>query len=639
MVSFSEQQLDIIARNPLGEPLDRFRETLEHKDQSYSVLSNWDNEANDSDQDRQDVISKLLTTLMATQTAKHLLNSNGRKVAVDLAQLFSRVLEGDSHAKYHPLMKLVLEKASDIDIWNAVLSLINTALAPVTTPESILPTFDDSPIVYSSASQRDSEQTRELVEKRIFEEIRLCTFRDVEGFFEKYFEGKDWTRRALDTYEAAKGLHIDGAWTGFPDPPVQTGVLDWWFRFQHDFLSEERRGYYTSTKPTDLVGAEAQRQVDLFVRRKDGRLRDAAHEWKDIHVIGQLKASNHNKKALLLQMGRYVRDVFSHQPTRRYVHAFSICGREMEVWVFDRSGCYSPGAFNIDEEPRRFIQVIAGYTMMSDEEMGLDTFIERDTTESPTILIEQDEALDKDGKRLRLTAHPFTRQRAIVCRGTACFLTKPPESENWDYVTKFSWTSDQRKPEADLLRLARERGVRGIAELVGHHRITSINEMRSGLTFSKPYTFRTPIGTPQSHPQSKPIGVSELDQSITSSCVAKRLLGKRKSVDADWRLSKRSRSKSHLSSKGQKESTFEVEAAQGTSLAAADIGLYDNRIFRCLVVSPAGRAIYKYSTHLELLEALRDAIKAHRSLHLEGNILHRDISENNIIITDRISTG
>ena len=32
--------------------------------------------------------------------------------------------------------------------------------------------------------------------------------------------------------------------------------------------------------------------------------------------------------------------------------------------------------------------------------------------------------------------------------------------------------------------------------------------------------------------------------------------------------------------------------------------------------------------------ALRDATKAHRSLYLDGNIPHRDISENNIIITD-----
>ena len=36
----------------------------------------------------------------------------------------------------------------------------------------------------------------------------------------------------------------------------------------------------------------------------------------------------------------------------------------------------------------------------------------------------------------------------------------------------------------------------------------------------------------------------------------------------------------------------------------------------------------------ELLIALCDAIKAHWSLYLKGGISHRDISENNIIITD-----
>lgn len=36
----------------------------------------------------------------------------------------------------------------------------------------------------------------------------------------------------------------------------------------------------------------------------------------------------------------------------------------------------------------------------------------------------------------------------------------------------------------------------------------------------------------------------------------------------------------------------------------------------------------------ELLEAMRDAIKAHQSLYKTGNILHRDISSNNIIIAE-----
>ncbi|RMZ76173.1 hypothetical protein DV736_g6707, partial [Chaetothyriales sp. CBS 134916] len=88
------------------------------------------------------------------------------------------------------------------------------------------------------------------------------------------------------------------------------------------------------------------------------------------------------------------------------------------------------------------------------------------------------------------------------------------------------------------------------------------------------------------------------------------------------------------SSQHQNEVEYDVEEAQGTSLLTPNSGPYDNRIFRCLVISPAGRAIHNYESLLELLEALRDAIKAHESLYRKGNILHRDISENNIIITD-----
>jgi len=52
------------------------------------------------------------------------------------------------------------------------------------------------------------------------------------------------------------------------------------------------------------------------------------------------------------------------------------------------------------------------------------------------------------------------------------------------------------------------------------------------------------------------------------------------------------------------------------------------------VISPAGRALRDFRSIPELLKALRDAVKAHKSLYMEGKILHRDISENNIIITD-----
>ena len=44
-------------------------------------------------------------------------------------------------------------------------------------------------------------------------------------------------------------------------------------------------------------------------------------------------------------------------------------------------------------------------------------------------------------------------------------------------------TSDKQRPEAALLRLARERGVEGVAKLFGDHRITSTPDMREALQF------------------------------------------------------------------------------------------------------------------------------------------------------------
>ncbi|KKF96707.1 Protein kinase domain protein [Ceratocystis platani] len=63
-----------------------------------------------------------------------------------------------------------------------------------------------------------------------------------------------------------------------------------------------------------------------------------------------------------------------------------------------------------------------------------------------------------------------------------------------------------------------------------------------------------------------------------------------------------------------------------------DLG--ENRIYSCLVISPASRVISGFRTIKELLESERDAIKAHRSLYVNGKILHRDISPANIIITN-----
>jgi len=177
--------------------------------------------------------------------------------------------------------------------------------------------------------------------------------------------------------------------------------------------------------------------------------------------------------------------------------------------------------------------------------------------------------------------------------------------------------------------------------MVAHRRITDVAEMRSGLTFDEPYSFQGQLSAASSFSQSQSQSQSQPPSFLSGSfselrglSVTERPSRKRKPADAGRASSKRSRSNSQRSSQHLNEVTYDVEEAQGTSPVALDNGPYDNRVFRCLVISPAGRAIHDYQSPLELLEALRDAIKAHRSLYMDGNILHRDISENNIIITD-----
>jgi serine/threonine protein kinase len=52
------------------------------------------------------------------------------------------------------------------------------------------------------------------------------------------------------------------------------------------------------------------------------------------------------------------------------------------------------------------------------------------------------------------------------------------------------------------------------------------------------------------------------------------------------------------------------------------------------VVSSAGRPLHIYRSVRELLEVLYNTIRGHKSLLKDRNILHQDISENNIIIIE-----
>ncbi len=146
----------------------------------------------------------------------------------------------------------------------------------------------------------------------------------------------------MEIYNAMQGRHNGTRWTDYPVPPTEWDVWSWISRFQDEFLSDAPNVYSYTESSRDLTGGEAPRQLDLLVKRRDSAL-DGQHAWQDIRVAGEHRQSENPFKPLFLRLVKYMRDIFSVQPTRRFVHGFLLHGSTMELWVFDRSGPYKLG--------------------------------------------------------------------------------------------------------------------------------------------------------------------------------------------------------------------------------------------------------------------------------------------------------
>ncbi|KAI1288763.1 serine/threonine-protein kinase Sgk2 [Xylaria venustula] len=524
-------------------------------------------------------IASLLSALVGSPTALSLSSPDGSgDVATKLFYIYKhvrKVLVNLDH--FCGLVHHVVSKSSDIDIWEAVFNIINNLSALTPPSSSIAPTFQGTPIKSSSSRLSDGE-TRDIVDRELFFEIRDCTFRN------------NWHKGQKEMLEAVMVEHDGNRWTSFPTVPAEQLVWDWLRSLEDRALSGAPHKLHTTKTAHQFK--ERKGQMDLFFQTPAPEA-SGIFEYKHVLVRTCL-----------------VRGAFIDQPTRRLVHACTLSASVMEVWVFDRSGAYSSGVFDIHDEPDRFARALVGYATMGNDAMGLDTFIER---EGKHYYVTVDD-VDSNETRIRLS-RPIVRQKAIVCCGTTCYETQD------NNIAKFSWASDKRKLGVEQLRLAETRGVKGVARVVAHRQITTIAELRGGLEFRERHKFRNEDVHFEDLPSARSIDTS----------------GPKRKSSSDHRSdasgTKKPRSNSQQSIRVQKQNSKYTTSAGKPSLYKPGGDMWENRIYSCLVISLAGRVISDFRTIKELLGAVRDAIRGHQSLYEMGNILHRDISSNNIIIT------
>ena len=326
-----------------------------------------------------------------------------------------------------------------------------------------------------------------MIKTRIFEEIKKCTYRNVEEFFFKYFEKRDWIEQIKKIYRVVQVRHVNNKWIDFSDSLVQNAVLEWLFRFQENFLINFRDVYYTNKNNNDFTDVETRRQLDVFIKSNDKNISKMIHDWKNVEVINELRELNKEWKTKLLQFSRYMRDVFVTQSTRRFVHEFTLLKSIMKFWIFDRFDSYNSKVFDIRKKLDQFIKIIAEYTMMNDKELSLNIFMNLNK-KCRFIAIIKDKTDKK--KRLQLKQDSIVYQRAIVYRNTSCFRVRTLSFKNLQYVAKFFWIFNKRQLKVDLLRLTREKEVKRVVRLFDHYCITSIADMREKLKFEKSYAFR-----------------------------------------------------------------------------------------------------------------------------------------------------
>ena len=398
-------------------------------------------------------------------------------------------------------------------------------------------------------------------------------------------------------------------------------------KFQNTVLSGLGRIYYTSANKV-LRGSEADRKLDIFLTPANAVLPDGEHDWSNVLAIGEHKQNPDEDRSTktLVQLAGYTREVFGSQPERRFVPSFTICGSVMRLWVFDRSGPYSSEKFDIHKEPERFVKVIAGYALMTDAELGLNTFIKCDRTGKYVVVARA---------RISLEDKPIASTKAIVCRGTTCYRGRRGDSMEWGYVVKFAWPSDKRQREGRLLKLARERGVTGVAKWFHYEqiaidgRVDTIASLRKGMEFGLPRKLSnkaswvdngTESGRANSRTRSSLQGRSRSSVGhltglgITTSSTPISSSGQKRKRDErsapEIGAVKRSRSddsqivavNAEPDVKERELDSFDhsIEEPEADSLAGCESETYGNRVHCCLVVSPAGRPLQAYRSVREL---------------------------------------
>ncbi|KAK3943782.1 hypothetical protein QBC46DRAFT_376216 [Diplogelasinospora grovesii] len=616
-------QSEIIEGNPIGNGLDFFRASFNSMCQKKDIPCPPDACSLDalgklSDDDLQNLTLDLLAALQGLHVSRLLPSSSrGKNLLGDLVRLISAVNSNDfDFDRIRPLLTTVLDRKPDNEIWDQVYDVVTESTPP---PRPIASSVLQTPPRRNTSSLPNSSEYRKHVNNLLKEELGPM-YTGLSDFHERFFGRVAGLKAASEAVfaqcqQGSYPLYAEGAWREWPANANQDLVLGWFANVSDklaDWAAREpaaptyrRRPLTQPNKPID--GSKAPRKMDVGFMRDPEVNTGSRHRWSQILVPGELKSNPAADKSgeTKYDLGRYVREVFAAQESRRFVLGFTLCGAFMRVWEFDRLGGIASLKFNINEDGLQFVSTILGFLWMNEEELGFD----------PTIIAEdgrQVVKIERNGQTDRLVIDGrMRRDPCIAGRATICWKAHLEKNPQTPLVIKDSWQYTERAEEGEMLREATDKGVVNVARYYHHETVQVVGtdddvqkNVRKGLDVTTAENYKPG---------------SLMSRSISV-------------INASWKGRNSMASRKRSPSPTDAPLPPSKRSCSGSSTRASS-NLLPNRVHRRVVLCDYGEPIYKASSRSALLAALEGCIEGHESL-LKAGFLHRDVSINNLMINE-----
>ncbi|KAK7420129.1 hypothetical protein QQZ08_010543 [Neonectria magnoliae] len=610
----------VIKDNPIGKGLDAFRALFSSICEGANISSTLDALEQLGQEDLQNLVLFLLSTLQILPAARLLRsNSGGRNLLSDILKLTSALNSDDFDLdRIKPLLKSAITGDPD-DVWGQVYKAVTESTPP---PRAIASSVQQTPWLHNTSGFANSSEYRKDVDRVLRDELGAM-YVGLPGFHKAFFgrvAGLETASEAVfkKCMEGSEPLFSNG-WSGWPTDANQDDVLSWFAElneklatFAEEYKSpptHRRRPLAQPNKP--IQGSTAERKLDVGFVDDPKAGKDSRCHWSHILVPGELKSNPSADKAskAWLDLGTYAREVLAAQDTRRFVLGFTICGSLMRIWEFDRLGGIASEQFDINKDGLQFVSTVLGFLWMSEEELGFD----------PTIMTANDKRfieIERDGLIERLIIDEvMQRARCIAGRATTCWKAHREGHPQTPLVIKDSWQYPERDEEGELLREATDQGVVNVARYYYHETVQvhgTDDDIRRNVRGGLDVTTATIYRPERSMPPPSIIASGASRRGRSSS----RAAGKKRSssqIGAPLPPSKRSCSATPTKAGGDAVS---------------------NRVHRRVILRDYGKPIYKASSPSALLAALEGCIEGHESLRRKAGLLHRDISINNLMINE-----